>query len=267
MTASISIQDLSTGYGDITISAGLDLSIPSNNFTVIIGPNACGKSTLLRSIARVQKVQGGEILLDGKEIYQWKSKELARKLGLLPQFNVVPEKMSVRDLVARGRSPHQGVFRQWSQLDQDAVQRALERTGLASLADSDVDELSGGQRQRAWLALVLAQDTEVVLLDEPTTFLDLAHQIEILELCQQMYQQNRTVVAVLHDLNLAARYATYLVVMQEGKVIASGPPKRVITEQLMEDVFELPSAIIPDPLTGAPLIIPRPGLHRNTLAP
>ncbi|KAB3519138.1 ATP-binding cassette domain-containing protein [Corynebacterium sp. zg254] len=254
----IAVKNLTTTYDERVISKDLSLEIPEGGFSVIIGPNACGKSTLLRSIARIHKHAEGSVVLDGRDIHSMKSKELAQQLGLLPQSAVAPEKMRVRDLVARGRSPHQGLFRQWSREDHRAVQEAMELTRITALADRSVDELSGGQRQRVWLALVLAQDTPTVLLDEPTTYLDLSHQVDILELCRRMYeQQQRTVVAVLHDLNLATRYATHLVVMKDGAVVAQGHPHEVMTAQLMEDVFNLPSLVIEDPITSTPLVIPR----------
>ncbi|QPK78571.1 ABC transporter ATP-binding protein [Corynebacterium lizhenjunii] len=254
----IAVRNLTTSYDTRVISSDLSVEIPEGGFSVIIGPNACGKSTLLRAIAKIHKQAQGSIVLDGKDTNSIKPKELAQQLGLLPQSAIAPEKMRVRDLVARGRSPHQGLFRQWSTQDHQAVEQAMELTNIAHIADRSVDELSGGQRQRVWLALVLAQDTPTVLLDEPTTYLDLAHQIDILELCQRMYQkQRRTVVAVLHDLNLATRYATHLVVMKDGAIVAHGHPNEVMTESLMDQVFNLPSLVIEDPVTKTPLVIPR----------
>ncbi|WP_311516867.1 ABC transporter ATP-binding protein [uncultured Corynebacterium sp.] len=264
----IRAEELSTGYGEKAISDSVTVDIPAHGFTVIIGPNACGKSTLLRTIARIQAPLGGSVLLDGKDVHRTKTRQLARRLGLLPQAAVVPERMIVRDLVARGRSPHQGIFNQWSKADHEAVIRAMELTRVTDLADAGIDELSGGQRQRVWLAMVLAQDTETVLLDEPTTFLDLAHQMELLELCKDLYTaQGRTVVAVLHDLNQAARFGTHLIAMKSGEILASGTPEEVITEGTMREVFGLDALVMPDPVTGSPLVIPRGRTLRSGTLP
>nr|WP_084464512.1 ABC transporter ATP-binding protein [Microtetraspora fusca] len=236
---------------------GLDLGIESGTITTIIGPNGCGKSTLLRALGRLIKPLGGHVLLDGKRIDRMPSREVARLLGVLPQAPAAPEGLTVADLVARGRHPHQTWYRQWSPGDESAVAEALERTGLLDLADRPLDELSGGQRQRAWISMALAQGTGLLLLDEPTTFLDLAHQIEVLELVDQLHAQaGKTVVMVLHDLNLAARYADRLVAMRDGRVIAAGPPGDVLTEELLAEVFGLNAKIITDPVAGTPLVVP-----------
>ncbi|RLP84763.1 ABC transporter ATP-binding protein [Mycetocola lacteus] len=248
---------LRVGYGQNPILPELSVTIPPGSFTVIVGPNACGKSTLLKSLARILPVESGRVLLDGADIKALRTKELARRVGLLPQSSVAPEAITVIDLVSRGRHPHQGVFRQWSAEDEAKVARALEDTGLSDLASATVDRLSGGQRQRVWIAMVLAQDTPIVLLDEPTTFLDLAHQIEVLELCARLHRDGRTLVAVLHDLNQAARYATHLIALHAGTIVAEGAPAAVLTEETVERVFGVRARIIPDPETGTPLIVPR----------
>ncbi len=242
------------------VSRDLSLAIPAGSFTVIVGPNACGKSTLLRALSRLLAPGAGQVLLDGSDISARPAREVARRLGLLPQSAVAPEGISVADLVARGRYPHQGLFRQWSEADAGAVTEAMRLTGVAEMAARPVDELSGGQRQRVWIAMVLAQDTPILLLDEPTTFLDIAHQIELLEILARLNRAGRTVVAVLHDLNHACRYASHLVAMREGRILAEGRPGEIVSEALVEEVFGLASTIIADPVTGAPLVVPgRPG--------
>jgi iron complex transport system ATP-binding protein len=251
------------GYGDRTIVDGLDLGVETGTVTTIIGPNGCGKSTLLRALGRLLKPQGGEVLLDGKRIDQTPTREVAKVLGVLPQAPTAPEGLTVADLVARGRHPHQTWYRQWSSDDEAAVADALAMTDLSDLAERPLDELSGGQRQRAWLSMALAQGTDLLLLDEPTTFLDLAHQVEVLELVRHLHQRGgRTIVMVLHDLNLAARYADRLVAMRDGRVIASGAPHEVLTEDLLREVFDLDAKVIEDPVAGTPLVIPI-GPHRR----
>lgn len=250
-------NDLTLRHGQRTVSQGLSLVIPDGSFTVIIGPNACGKSTLLAALARLLAPARGQVVLDGELIQQLPSKVVARRLGLLAQSAQAPEGIQVAELVARGRFPHQGWLRQWSPADEHAVQAALAATGLQALAARPVDGLSGGQRQRVWIAMVLAQETPLLLLDEPTTFLDIAHQIELLELLAELNRQGRTIVAVLHDLNQACRYASHLVAMKDGAVVAAGAPASVFTEQLVEQVFGLDALIIPDPVSGTPLLIPR----------
>ncbi|WP_454049978.1 ABC transporter ATP-binding protein [Cellulomonas sp. Marseille-Q8402] len=249
------------GYERRTVSTDLSLEIPDDSFTVVVGPNACGKSTLLRSLARLLRPSSGDVVLDGESIHRMHTKEVARRVGLLPQIALAPEGITVAELVARGRYPHQNLFRQQSDADRHAVASAMAATRVAELADVPVDELSGGQRQRVWVAMALAQETGILLLDEPTTFLDIAHQIELMDLFARLHQEGSTLVAVLHDLNHAARYATHLVVMKDGEVVAQGPPAEVVTAELVERVFGLPCLVIPDPLAGTPLVIPRGTAH------
>lgn len=245
------------GYGDRIIVDGLDLDVVTGTVTAVIGPNGCGKSTLLRALGRLLKPTGGQVLLDGKRIDRTPTREVAKVLGLLPQAPTAPEGLTVADLVARGRHPHQAWYRQWSADDEEAVVQALEWTGIADLAERPIDELSGGQRQRAWISMALAQGTDLLLLDEPTTFLDLAHQVDVLELVRRLHlEAGRTVVMVLHDLNLAARYADRLVAMRDGRVVAAGPPAEVITESLLAEIFGLAARVIQDPVAGTPLVVP-----------
>ncbi|WGW10743.1 ABC transporter ATP-binding protein [Saxibacter everestensis] len=250
-------QDLTLAYDKRVIAEGLSLSIPDRSFTAIVGPNACGKSTALRALSRLLKPSQGAVYLDGEMIRSLPSKEVARRLGVLPQSSTAPDGISVSDLVARGRHPHQRFMRQWSRTDEAAVARAMSDTKVTDLAGRLVDELSGGQRQRVWLAMALAQQTPVLLLDEPTTFLDIAHQIEVLDLCAQLHEESgRTLVAVLHDLNHACRYADHLIAMRDGSVVAEGNPGEIVTAELIEDVFGLRARVIPDPETGTPLVVP-----------
>lgn len=253
----LAAADLACGYDERSVLKELNLQIPEESFTVIIGPNACGKSTLLRSLARLIRPAAGEVLLDGDAISSVPTKQLARTIGLLPQTSLAPEGITVADLVSRGRHPHQSLLRRWGREDEAAVRHALEVTGTTELASRAVDELSGGQRQRAWIAMTLAQQTPILLLDEPTTYLDIAHQIEVLELCTQLQRDGRTLVAVLHDLNQALRYATHLVALREGQIIAQGAPEEIGTAELVREVFGIDSLVIEDPETGRPLVIPR----------
>ncbi|MFI6786581.1 ABC transporter ATP-binding protein [Nonomuraea sp. NPDC050383] len=254
--ARLSGSGLTLAYDQRVVAEGLDVTIPDESFTVIIGPNACGKSTLLRALARMLKPKKGAVHLDGSVITSLPSKEVARRLGLLPQSSIVPDGITVADLVARGRYPHQRLMRQWSRADEAAVAEAMRATDVTGLAERIVDELSGGQRQRVWLAMALAQETPILLLDEPTTFLDISHQIEVLDLCADLHEAGRTMVAVLHDLNQACRYATHLVVMRDGRIVAEGDPSAIVTPELVARVFDLRCEIITDPQSGTPLVIP-----------
>ncbi|MBC2879723.1 MULTISPECIES: ABC transporter ATP-binding protein [Streptomyces] len=250
-------ESVTLAYDRRVIAEDLSVAIPDNSFTVIVGPNACGKSTLLRALSRMLKPATGSVLLDGQAIGSYPAKKVARTLGLLPQSSVAPDGITVADLVARGRYPHQGLLRQWSPEDERIVQESMEATRVAELADRHVDELSGGQRQRVWIAMALAQRTPLLLLDEPTTYLDIQHQIEVLDLCAELHEeQGRTLVAVLHDLNHAARYATHLIAMRGGKVVAEGAPSDIVTSELVAEVFGLSCQIIDDPQTGTPLVVP-----------
>jgi iron complex transport system ATP-binding protein len=256
--------NLTLAYDQRIVAADLGVSIADGSFTVIIGPNACGKSTLLRALARMVKPKAGAVHLDGEPLGSYPSKEIARRLGLLPQTSVAPDGILVADLVARGRHPHQRLLRQWSRHDEAVVIESMRLTGVLELGDRCVDELSGGQRQRVWLAMALAQETAILLLDEPTTFLDIAHQVDVLDLCAELHEDGRTLVVVLHDLNLACRYATHLIVMAPGgRIAAQGSPAETITAELIAEVFGLPCRVITDPEAGTPLVVPvrrrRPG--------
>ena len=255
--ARLHADDVTIGYDRRMISEGLDIRIPDGSFTVIVGPNACGKSTLLRSLARLLKPAGGAVTLDGRSIATMPAKALAREVGLLPQTSIAPDGIVVADLVSRGRYPHQKLIRQWSVDDERAVAEALAATNTTELSTRLVDELSGGQRQRVWVAMALAQETPIVLLDEPTTFLDIAHQIELLELFRRLNHDGRTLVAVLHDLNHAARYATHIIAMKDGAVVAEGPPREIVTAELVREVFGLACVVIDDPVAGSPLVVPK----------
>ena len=269
MTAdhTLDAEHLTLGYGELTVVDDLSLVVPPGRITAIVGANACGKSTLLRSMSRLLKPRSGQVVLDGREVHRTPARQLARTLGLLPQSPIAPEGITVADLVGRGRHPHQGLLSRWSSDDDRAVAEALEATETTALADRSVDELSGGQRQRVWIAMALAQQTDVLLLDEPTTFLDVSHQVEVLDLLTDLNRRRgTTIVMVLHDLNLAARYADHLVALAAGRVHAAGTPAEVLTEDCVRAVFGLDSRVVADPTTGAPMMLPL-GRHHVVAEP
>ncbi|GGC96713.1 putative siderophore transport system ATP-binding protein YusV [Thalassobacillus devorans] len=250
-------NELSLSYGEDLIIDSLDISIPKGEVTVLIGGNGCGKSTLLRSLARLLKPKSGHIVLDNKDISKMRTKEVAKKMAILPQSPVTPEGLTVLQLVKQGRYPYQSWARQWSKQDEESVQTALEATNMLELKDRSVDSLSGGQRQRAWIAMTLAQNTDTLLLDEPTTYLDMTHQIEILDLLFDLNQEHgRTIVMVLHDINLACRYADHIVALKDKKVYAQGKPEEIVTCKMVQDVFDMTCDVREDPLFGTPMCIP-----------
>jgi len=250
-------EELTLSYGKKVIAEGLNVAIPDGHFTAIIGPNGCGKSTLLRTLSRLMTPQQGQVFLDGEQIQRFASKEVARRIGLLAQNATTPGDITVQELVARGRYPHQPLFTRWRKEDDDAVNHAMQATGMVELANQSVDTLSGGQRQRAWIAMVLAQETAIMLLDEPTTWLDISHQIDLLELLSELNRERGyTLAAVLHDLNQACRYATHLIALRDGQIIAEGAPNEIVTAELIERIYGLRSLIIEDPVAGTPLVVP-----------
>ena len=253
----LAAESVRLAYDERVVVHDVDLTLTDGSFTAIVGPNGCGKSTLLKALGRLLRPTSGQVVLDGRSIAKTSTRDVAKVLGLLPQTPIAPDGLTVADLVARGRHPHQSWLRQWSRDDEDAVAEALAWTDMTELADRPVEALSGGQRQRAWISMALAQGTDLLLLDEPTTYLDLAHQIDVLELVARLHaERGRTVVVVLHDLNLAARYAQRLVAMRDGVLVASGSPGEVLTERLMADVFELDARIVADPVAGTPMVVP-----------
>ncbi len=256
----LAAHGVTLAYDGHTVATELDVEIPDGEVTAIVGPNACGKSTLLRALARLLRPAAGTVVLDGQAIHRQPTKQVARRLGLLPQSPITPDGITVADLVARGRTPHQNLFHSWSRDDERAVQGALAATGTSDLADRPVDELSGGQRQRVWIAMALAQETDLLLLDEPTTFLDIAHQLDVLDLVARLnVEAGRTIAVVLHDLNLACRYAGHMVAMRDGRVVAAGRPADIVTPSLVAAVFELDAMVIPCPVTATPLVVPHVG--------
>jgi iron complex transport system ATP-binding protein len=260
-------RQLTLAYDRAEILKDLDLAIPAGQITSLVGRNGCGKSTLLRALARLLKPRGGAVYLDDRSIFNMSTREVSRHLGILPQGPTAPEGLTVRELVAQGRYPHQGWFQQWSKEDERLVEQSLASTGMAELADRPLDALSGGQRQRAWIAMVLAQGTEILLLDEPTTYLDMAHQVDVLDLLYELNQnEGRTIVMVLHDLNMACRYSHQLVAVQDGKVFAQGAPSDVVTVEMVRTVFGMDCCILKDPVAGTPLCIPA-GYHRSPHKP
>ena len=254
--ARLGAEGVTVGYADRVVLDNLDVSIPTGVITTVIGPNGCGKSTLLRTLSRLLKPRQGTVLLDGHDIARLRTKDVAKKMGLLPQTPIAPEGLTVADLVARGRHPHQSWVRQWSSDDADVVAKALQMTGVANLAHRPVDSLSGGQRQRVWISMTLAQGTDLLLLDEPTTYLDLAHAIDVIDLVDDLHEGGCTIVMVLHDLNLAVRYSDNLIVMKSGAIVAQGHPSQVITSDLLLDTFGLQAKVIDDPVSERPLIVP-----------
>lgn len=254
-------ENLALAYDNKQIIADLQLTIPAGKITALVGPNGCGKSTLLRGLARLMTPKRGHVYLDGKVIHSMPSKALAKKLGILPQSPSAPEGLTVRELVAQGRYPHQSWFHQWSKQDEEITQQAMITTNTLDLADRPLDTLSGGQRQRAWIAMTLAQETAILLLDEPTTFLDLAYQLEVLDLLHELNEAGRTIVMVLHDLNQACRYAHNLVAMRDGAIWGQGDPAHVMTKRMLAEVFRINARIVPDPITGTPMCVPLGRAH------
>ncbi|EHR61659.1 ABC transporter ATP-binding protein [Saccharomonospora cyanea] len=256
MTARLRAQDLTLRYGERVVSTRLSLDVPDGAFTAVVGPNGCGKSTLLRAFVRLLRPAEGSVSFDGREVGGYPAKALARSLAFLPQDPLAPEGIKVRQLVARGRYPHQSLLSMWTPEDERAVAEALRTARIEDLVDRPVQELSGGQRQRVWVAMVLAQQTPYLLLDEPTSFLDITHQYRLLDLLAGLRDEGRTVIAVLHDINQACRFADHLVAMKEGHVVAEGAAADIVDAALMKEVFDLPSVVVADPVTGTPMVVP-----------
>ncbi|MGB3706820.1 ABC transporter ATP-binding protein [Gordonia sp. (in: high G+C Gram-positive bacteria)] len=255
--ARLRAESLTVGYDGVTVIDGLNVKIHTGQVTTIVGPNGCGKSTLLRTLSRLLNPKAGQVILDGRDIATLKPKKVARTLGILPQNPTAPEGLTVAELISRGRHPHQSWYRQASSGDDAAVVRAMRMTATDSLANRRVDSLSGGQRQRVWIALTLAQETDLLLLDEPTTYLDLAHAVDVLDLVDELRTEHgKTVVMVLHDLNLAARYSDSLIVMRSGQIVAEGSPEEVLNPTLLREAFGLGSQIVQDPISGTPMVVP-----------
>lgn len=248
---------LRAGYGEADILSGVNLAVPDGKVTILIGPNGSGKSALLKTLGRILPLRGGHVVLDGADIHRLPTRTVAEKLGMLPQGPIAPEGLTVRELVAQGRFPHQSLFSQWSQADEAAVNHAMDVAGVAAFADRGVDTLSGGQRQRCWIAMVLAQETDLVLLDEPTTFLDLKVQVDLMELLAQLaHAASKTLVIVLHELSLAAAYADHLVMLRDGRIVAAGHPDEVFTAERLKAVFDLEANVLRDPVTGRLICVP-----------
>ncbi len=263
MSEKLHAESVTIGYDGTAVIRELDMSVPTGEILSIVGPNGCGKSTLLRALARLIKPRGGGVYLDGAEISRLPTREVAKKLGILPQSPEAPEGLTVRELAAQGRYPHQSIFRQWSKEDERAVENALEITGMDVLANRPLDTLSGGQRQRAWISMALAQETETLILDEPTTFLDMAHQLEVLQLLERLNRHEcRTVLMVLHDLNNAARFSHHMIALRSGRIFAHGSPEEVMTSEVLREVFSVEADIVTEPRTGTPLCIPH-GLRKD----
>jgi iron complex transport system ATP-binding protein len=261
-TARLQARALSAGYDAVPVLDGVDLSIPDGRITALVGPNGCGKSTLLKTLARILRPSGGAALLDGRDVFSSNTREVAAKLGLLPQGPVTPEGLTVRELVSQGRFPHQSLIRQWTRADETAVNCAMATADIADFADRPVDSLSGGQRQRCWIAMVLAQETNLILLDEPTTFLDLKVQVDLMNLLTQLaHDEGRTLVIVLHELNLAAAYADYLVMMKEGRIVAHGAVADIFDVETLKSVFDLDATVLVDATSGRPVCVPLPRRH------
>lgn len=257
MSKKLRTENITLGYDAATVIKELDMDVPTGEILTIVGPNGCGKSTLLRALARLIKPHGGGVYLDGTEISRLPTREIAKKLGILPQNPDAPEGLTVRELTAQGRYPHQSILQQWSKKDERAVENALEITGMTGLADRPLDTLSGGQRQRAWISMALAQETDTLILDEPTTFLDMAYQLEVLQLLERLNRhESRTILMVLHDLNNAARFSHHMIALRSGRVFASGSPEEVMTPEVLREVFSIEADIITEPRTGTPLCIP-----------
>lgn len=263
-THALQAEHITAGYEQTMILDDVSITIPSNQISIIIGANGCGKSTLLKTMARLIKPTAGQVLLDGQSVHHMQPKQLARVLGLLPQSPIVPEGITVSDLVGRGRFPHQTLFKGWSKKDSEAVAEALQMMNITQFADRNIDELSGGQRQRVWIAMALAQQTDILFLDEPTTFLDITYQVEILDLLTELNENyGTTIVMVLHDINLSARYAHYLFALKNGQLLAEGSPKNIITTDLIKQVFHMESVVIEDPVSQTPLIVPVGRYHSS----
>ncbi|MZI93132.1 Fe(3+) dicitrate ABC transporter ATP-binding protein FecE [Vibrio sp. CAIM 722] len=253
----LTTKDLHLGYGKQSIVKGVNITIPEQKIVALLGPNGCGKSTLLKGLARILEPESGTVFWNGQEIHSVSSRELAQQLALLPQAQEPPEGVTVRNVVGYGRSPYTGFWGQLATDDKTMVEQAMQATGVTELADTLITDLSGGQRQRVWLAMTLAQDTDYILLDEPTTYLDLNHQVELMKLMRRLNQQGKTLITVLHDINQACRYCDYLIVMKDGQVVTQGEPEKILTAELLQSVFELDAEIHRDPIAGTPMCVVR----------